>query len=105
MELFNKLLARLSAFGDKSGWILILIGAVVLGVSDFDMLKMLVKWMSFAFVVGGVTIFMSRVFFPTIRFKEFLPEALKGNIGAGLIVAAVIVFCSISFHSIIYWAK
>ena len=105
MNLLQKLKTRLLAFTDKSAWILILVGTAILGTADFEMLKMLAKWISFAAVVGGVTIFLSRVFFPYIDFKVLLPKVFEGNTAAGLVIASVVVFCSIAFYAIIYWAK
>lgn len=105
MEFMLKIWSRVTSFGDKSAWLLITVGALILGFSDAPMLAMLVKWSSFAFIVAGIAIFLSRIAFASVNFRELLPLVLEGNDAAARLMSAVIIYCAIVFSAIVYWAK
>ena len=105
MEFVENILVRLRAFADKSAWILIAVGAIVLGIADLQMLITLVKWSSFVLVAAGGAIMLSKIFFPTVRFSELLPMVKEGNVAVALIVAAVMIFGAASFYTVVFWAK
>jgi hypothetical protein len=105
MKFMAKIWNRITSFGDKSAWLLIAVGATTLGLSDAPMLAMLVKWSSFAFIVAGIAIFLSRIAFASVNFRELLPLVLAGNDAASRLMSAVIIYCAIVFGAIVYWAK
>lgn len=105
MENVKKIFERLGSLLDKSAWIMMVIGVTILGLSDFEMLVTLVKWISFTFIVAAVSIFMSRITFSSVDFKEFLEMVRKGNVAAGLVMGAVVLYVGIVGLSVIIWAK
>lgn len=105
MENVKKIFERLGSLLDKSAWIMMVIGMLILGFSDFELLVTLVKWISFTFIVAGVSIFLSRITFSTIDFKEFLEMVRQGNVAAGLVMGAVVLYVAIVGLSVIIWAK
>ena len=96
--------ARLVSLGDKSAWIMLAVGGVAFA-ADPQMLGSLVSWMAFAFIAAAVTIFVSRMGFPSIKFHDLLPEVMKGNIAAAILMSAVIAYCAITFLAVVLWAK
>lgn len=105
MELITKFTTRLSAFLDKSAWILVIIGALILGFTDGVLLGVLVKWTSFMFIVAGLAIVLSKLVFPTISFSAFIEYVKAGNIAAGMVMAAVILFVAMAMYTVVFWAK
>lgn len=105
MEFIDKLGKRLSAFLDKSAWVLVVVGAVVLGLSDVTLLEVLAKWTSFTFIVAGIAIVLSKIVFPTISLSEHLEKVKEGSVASGLVVAAIVVFVASVIYSVIFWAK
>lgn len=104
MSLKQQDLIRVRALLDKSAWLLIALGAVVLGVSDWRMLLTLLSWAAFGAVLGGLTIILSKITFPTIRLSDWLERAAKGDMAAALIAAALILFVGLLFNGFVHWA-
>ena len=105
MNRFLQQLPRLSAFIDKSGWLLAAVGAIVVGISDLSLLLTLLQWTAFSMVMAGVVIVISRVMFPQIKLTEFVEEAKKGNVAASIVVFSVVSFCAVMFIGIVLWSK
>lgn len=97
--------ARLAPFVDPSAWVLLLVSGVPLFFIDPAMLLTLVQWTAYGLALAGVTVVISRVIFPQIRLQEWLEVAARGNIAAGLVVAALIFMISMIFLGLVLWAK
>ena len=74
--------------------------------ADPKMLASLVSWVAFAFIAAAVTIFVSRIGFPSIQFKDLL-EAVRHekNTAAAIVVASVVLYCALTFVGVVLWAK
>ena len=105
MNFLQSIWARIVALSDKSGWILLVIGALAFA-ADPKMLASLVSWVAFAFIAAAVTIFVSRLGFPSIKFGELL-ALVKGekNTAAAIVIAAVVLYCGLIFVGVVLWAK
>lgn len=99
------IMTRLRALGDKSAWMLILPACALLYALDQALAKTLVQWLIFAPVFAGIAIVMSRIVFPQINLTDFVKEALKGNVSAGIVVAALVLFVSLTIQGLVGWAK
>ena len=95
---------RLKAFFDKSAWLLILVGAIVLAIFDIPTLITLVSWAAFALVLAGMTIMMSKAVFPSIQLSDLLKRAENGEIPAGLVILGLLVFVGLLFNGAVTWA-
>lgn len=104
MNFLKAIWARIHSLGDKSAWVLLAIGALAFA-GGANMLLSLVSWVAFAFIAAAITIFVSRIGFATIKFSELMPEALKGNTAAAIVIASVVLYCAITFVGVVYWAK
>lgn len=104
MNFLQAVWARIRSLGDKSAWILLAVGALVFAGGS-NMLISMISWIAFAFIAAGITIFLSRIGFSSIKFSELVPEAKKGNVAAAIIVASVVLYCALAFIAIVLWAK
>lgn len=105
LSILLRMWARIAPFGDISALVLITVGAVVLGLTDLPLLMMLSRWISFAFIVAGVVIVLSRISFPSVQFRTWIPLVKQGNVAAGIVLGAVILYCAVVFSSVVFWAK
>lgn len=97
---------RISALADKSAWLLIAPALVVLFLLDDAAARTLVQWSLFALVLAGVGIIVSRLTFPQVHLGDLVEQAQnQGNVAAGLIASAVIVFVSATLLAMVLWAK
>lgn len=80
---------RIKALVDKSAWTLIVPSLIALFFIDQAMLATLVQWLTFAPVLAGVAIIVSRIVFPQIHLTELVRETLKGNLAAATLAAAL----------------
>jgi len=96
---------RAKALRDRSAWLLIAIGIVVLGLTDFALLATLLQWTAFSLVLAGVTIVVSRVTFPTLSLSDLLEKAKAGELPSAVVVAALVLFVGLLFNGIVTWAK
>jgi hypothetical protein len=97
---------RLAALIDQSAWLLMLPAAFFLWLADPAMMKTLLQWTSFALVIAGACVIISRVIFPHIELTELVERAVDSrNVAAGIVASAIILFVGILIHSLIYWAK
>lgn len=105
MKFLQSIWTRVVSLGDKSAWILLIIGAIAFA-ADPKMLASLVSWVAFAFIAAAVTIFVSRIGFPSIQFKDLL-EAVRHekNTAAAIVVASIILYCALTFVGVVLWAK
>lgn len=99
------MLKRLSALVDASAWALILPAVVFLSAIDAALIRTLLEWTSYALVLAGVAIVVSRVTFHQIHVAELMDEVRLGNRAAGAVVAAVVLFVGILVMSLVLWAK
>lgn len=105
MNFLQSIWARIVALGDKSGWILLVIGALAFA-ADPKMLASLVSWVAFAFIAAAVTIFVSRLGFSSIKFGELLALVkAEKNTAAAIVIASVVLYCGLIFVGVVLWAK
>ena len=105
MNFLKSIWTRICALGDKSGWILLAIGALAFA-ADPKMLASLVSWVAFAFIAAAVTIFVSRLGFPSIKFSELLAMVKhEKNTAAAVVIASVVLYCGLIFVGVVLWAK
>lgn len=99
---------RIAALFDGSAWLLMLIGGIALVFTDPGLLVALLSWSAFALVLAGLVIVVSRIMFPQINLQELMANVLFGGsnaIGAAIVVASVVLFCSVLSISFVLWAK
>ncbi len=101
----SSITARLSIFGDKSAFLLIVPFALVLYLIDSSMLVTLLEWLVFAPVLAGIGILVSRLVFPHINLTRLLYKAERGNRAAGAVAGALIVFVGLLLLALVLWAK
>lgn len=97
--------ARFAALIDGSAWLLILPFALLWYLIDPIDLKVMVAWLLRLPIVVGVTIIISRIFFPSLKLGSFLEQSRNGNIAAGLVVAGLMVFLGMLIMTAAGWAK
>lgn len=96
---------RTKALVDKSAWMLIIPPLIVLYFVDQAMMQTMLQWMSFAPVLAGVAIIVSRVVFPQIHLTTLVGEAIRGNSAAAIVAASLILFVSLVVLALVIWAK
>lgn len=96
---------RLEALLDKSAWMLIIPSLIVLFFIDKTMLQTLTQWLVFAPLLAGVAIIVSRVVFPQIHLTTLVEQVRQGNMAAGLLAAALVLFVAIVIVALVMWAK
>ncbi|MDD1003618.1 hypothetical protein [Pseudomonas sp. TNT2022 ID642] len=96
---------RLKALLDKSAWLLILPSLLALFLIDTAMLQTLIQWLVFAPVLAGLAIIVSRVVFPQIHLSTLVEQIRQGNIAAGLLASALVLFVAIVIMALVMWAK
>jgi len=97
--------ARFAALVDGSAWLLILpFVALWYWIDPLD-LKIMMAWLLRLPIIVGVTIIISRIFFPSLKLTEFLEEAKRGNVGAGLVVAGLMIFIGMLIMTAAGWSK
>lgn len=99
------LLKRFAVFGDKSAFLLTAPFAVALFYVDQALAKTLLQWLLFAPVLAGVAVVVSRIIFPHIDLHEHADSAKSGNIGSGLVVAAIVIFVGLLVIALAGWAR
>ena len=95
---------RVRALVDRSAWLLIVMGALILGATDYRLLMTLVQWTAFALVLAGVSIVVSRVVFPSVNLGELIERMRSGELPAAVVAAALLVFVGMLFNGIVQWA-
>lgn len=101
----SSFLKRFRVFGDKSAFLLTAPFALALYFIDPTMLKTLLQWLLFGPVLAGVAVLVSRLVFPHIDLGEHAESAKAGNVGSGLICAAIIVFVGLLMLALTGWAR
>ena len=99
---------RTSALIDKSAWMLIAPALLVIFLIDPALAKTLLTWMLFGLVIAGASVIISRIVFPQVDLSALLREVLENennSTGAGLVVAAVIMFVGMVMMALVIWAK
>ncbi len=96
---------RLSALFDGSAWLLLALGALALGMIDWDLLLTLLRWSAVALCFCALTIVMSRLILPQIVLSEWLARARLGDPAAALVVASLLGFMGFLTLSVVLWAK
>lgn len=96
---------RAKALVDKSAWLLILPAVAYLFFVDTAMARTLLEWTSYALVLSGIAIIISRVTFPQIELDELIQAVTKGNRAAATVIASVVLFVGIVMLSLVLWAK
>ncbi|ATI15736.1 holin [Bordetella phage vB_BbrM_PHB04] len=97
---------RLKALIDPSAWLLILPAVLYLFFFvDPAMVRTLLEWTSYALVLSGIAIVISRVIFPQIQLGDLMHDVMIGNRAAGTVVASVVLFVGIVVLSLVLWAK
>ena len=95
---------RVRALVDRSAWLLIVMGALILGATDYQLLMTMVQWTAFALVLAGVSIVVSRVVFPSVNLGELIERMRSGELPAAVVAAALLVFVGMLFNGIVQWA-
>lgn len=96
---------RLIALIDLSAWVLILPAVVFLSAVDPAMIRTMLEWTSYALVLAGVAIVVSRVTFHQIRIDDLIGQVRRGNRAAATVIASIVVFVGIVFLALVMWAK
>lgn len=96
---------RAKGLFDKSGWLLILPFALVLFLVDPSMAKTLLEWLTFAPILAGTAVIVSRVVFPQIHLSTLVHQTLQGNRAASFLACALIGFVAVIFAAMVFWSK
>ena len=111
MMSFKSLISRFrrtNALIDKSAWMLIAPALLVIFFIDPSLAKTLLTWMLFGLVIAGASVIISRIVFPQVDLSAMLAEVREqNNVGAGVVVAAIILFVAmaiaiVSVFAIVY---
>lgn len=97
--------ARFSALGDRSAWLLMLPFILLWYYFDPVDLKVMLVWLFRAPIIVGLTIILSRIYFPTLKLTTYLEEAKAGNIAAGIVVAGLMLFLAALIMTLVLWTK
>ncbi len=103
--MLDSFLKRFAVFGDKSAIVLIVPALAILYFIDHAMAMTLIQWLVFAPVLAGVAIHISRIVFPQIRLTTFVRQAESGNVAAGLVASAIIIFVAVIVLALVTWTK
>ena len=104
-DLISGFARRIAVFADKSAFLLIGPFSGVLYLVDGAMLVTLVEWLIFAPILAGVGIIVSRLIFPHVPLTVLVKEALQGNLAAGVVAGALIVFVGFLLISLVLWTN
>lgn len=96
---------RFIALIDPSVWVLILPAVVFLSTVDAAMIRTLLEWTSYALVLAGLSIVVSRVTFHQIDIGNLIGQVYRGNRAAAAVIASIIIFVGVVFLSLVIWAK
>jgi hypothetical protein len=97
---------RLGALFDKSAWLLMLPALGALYATDEALTKTLVQWCTFAMVLAGAAIIISRVTFPQIDLTAMVEKVKSENsMPAAVLCLAVVIFVSSLMIALVMWAK
>lgn len=99
------MLKRLAAFIDASAWVLILPAVLVLSLIDPAMVRTLLEWTSYALVLSGIAIVVSRVTFHQIKIDDLIGQVENGNRAAATVIASIVFFVAIVMLALVLWAK
>lgn len=106
LKLISNRFRRTRAMFDKSAWMLITPAIVGIYLLDAALARTLATWMLFALVIAGAAVIISRIIFPQIDLNTLLRQVQeKNNTGAGIVVAAVILFVGLVMLALVLWAK
>lgn len=105
-KLIGSVRETLSAFTQKSVFLLIVPALLLLAATDLALVKTLIQWSAFAVILAGVSIVISMITFPQIKLSALVDEAFeKGCMASAAIASALIIFFGILFFSLVFWAK
>jgi hypothetical protein len=103
--MLGSFLKRLAALADKSALVLIVPALIIAYLIDEAMALTLVQWLVFAPILAGVAIHISRIVFPQVHLTSYLQKAETGNVAAGLVASAIIVFVAAIVMALVVWTK
>lgn len=103
--MFDSFRKRFAVLADKSALVLIVPALAIVYLIDHAMALTLVQWLVFAPVLAGVAIHISRIVFPQIHLTSFVKAAQDGNVAAGIVTSAVILFVALIVLALVIWAK
>lgn len=98
-------LKRTRALADKSAWLMIAPCAIAIYFIDEAMFKTLIQWLLFAPILAGVAVIVSRIVFPQINLTDLVAEVKDGNVPAGILSGALVLFVALLVHALVTWAK
>lgn len=99
-------LKRFAVFGDKSAFLLTAPAVLALYFLDPSLAKTLLTWMLFSLVISGAAVVISRIIFPHFNLTQLYDQAVQfGNIAAGVITGAIVLFVGIVMLALVIWAK
>lgn len=105
----NRLVKRVSPFMDLTAWVLLSISIIPLLFIDVAMVVTLLQWTGFAIALAGITIIVTRLFFPQVDLTKWLAEARQapgeGRTAAAVVVAAVSFVMGCVFLGLVLWSK
>ncbi len=105
-ETITKSFRRTRALIDKSAWLLIAPAMIGLFLLDISLGKTLLTWSLFGIAIAGVAVVISRIIFSHFNLTQLYDEAVKmGNIAAGVICSAIVLFVGIVMLALVIWAK
>lgn len=97
---------RVAAVINKSALTLMIPAFLMLCYMDWALAKTMFQWSLFGIVLSGVAAMISLITFPHIELDRLMASVLDGrNTGAGLVVAAIIMFVGLLTLSLVLWAK
>lgn len=105
LDHITSFLRRFRALTDKSALFLIIPCGIAIYFIDYPMFATLWQWVAFAPVLAGIAIIVSRITFPQVELTKLVKEAEGGNLAAGLVSAALIIFVGLLLMALVTWAK
>lgn len=90
---------------DQGAWLLMLPAALALIYIDPAMAQTIGQWILVPLVLAGFTIIVTRVMFPQVSIAWLVAEIRQGNVAAGLLAAALVLFVGLVFLGMVLWVR
>lgn len=96
---------RLSSLLDPSGWMLGLVGVIILLITSPMTLIAFARATAAASLIAGLVIVGTRIFFPQIKLTMHVDNAVNGNIASAIIAGSLVLFCGMAFLGVVWSMK
>lgn len=98
-------LARLRPFRDPGVVVLLLVSMVPLAILDRAMAITLLQWTLYVLALGGLSILLSMVMVPSLRFWTWAEKASGGSTAAAIVVFGMLLNMGLIFIGVVLWAR